>query len=71
MRERVSAMGLPAGTTVCTFHALAVRLLREFADRMGLDRSFSIYDDSDQKAAMRQALKVAELDSQSNPPGKL
>lgn len=71
MRERIEAMGLPGGTTVCTFHALAVRLLREFAEEAGLDRNFSIYDDSDQKAAMRQALEAAELDSKSNPPGRL
>ena len=69
MRERISAIGHARGSTVCTFHALAVRLLREFADLAGIAPNFSIYDDADQKTAMRDAIAALELDSKTNLPG--
>lgn len=30
--------------TVCTFHSLCARLVRHYADRLGLPRTYSIYD---------------------------
>lgn len=71
MKERVLSLDVPRGVTICTFHALAARLLREFHDLAQLPANFSIYDTADQKAAMREALKVAELDSQNFPPVRL
>ncbi len=71
MRDRLAKMGLPKGSTICTFHSLAARLLREFSDIAGLPPGFSIYDDADQKAAMREALKRCELDSKTYPPARL
>lgn len=49
MRERITRLlGLePSGMWVGTFHAIGARLLRRHADRLGWDRSFSIFD-SDQ-----------------------
>src|SRR5258708_2678491 len=32
---------------ICTFHSLGVYLLRVHADRLGLDRNFTIYDQND------------------------
>ena len=31
MRNRLEAMRIPRGSTICTFHSLCARLLREFA----------------------------------------
>ncbi len=71
MRDRLTGMRVPRGSMISTFHALAARLLREFADQAGLSAHFTIYDTADQKAAMRQSLKVLELDSQRYQPAKM
>ena len=71
MRGRLHSLQLPRGSTLCTFHSLAARLLREFSDLAGLPVDFSIYDMADQKAAMGEALKLCELDSQNFPPARM
>jgi ATP-dependent DNA helicase Rep len=50
MQERVAKlMGgrVPAGLTVCTFHALGVRIIRQEAKHCGLKPQFSILDAAD------------------------
>ncbi len=71
MRERLVNLNVPRGSTICTFHSLAARLLREFAQEVGLPSNFSIYDTTDQKAAVKQALKNCELDTQSFTPASM
>ncbi len=46
MRDRISALlgSEPAGMWIGTFHAVGARLLRRHADRLGWDRTFSIFD---------------------------
>lgn len=46
MRERIARLlgKEPAGMWIGTFHALGARLLRRHADRLGWDRTFSIFD---------------------------
>ncbi len=71
MRHRLAGMRVPRGALLCTFHSLAARLLREFATEAGLPGDFSIYDDADQKTAMREAIKVCDLDPQNFPPNAM
>ena len=49
MRDRITRLlgGEPSGMWVGTFHSVGARLLRRHADRLGWERSFSIFD-SDQ-----------------------
>ena len=64
MRERVlkiGGMGADA-VWVMTFHSTCVRILRRFADRVGYDNDFTIYDADDQKALMKQLIKKLNLD---------
>ncbi|MHC4563966.1 MAG: ATP-dependent helicase, partial [Planctomycetota bacterium] len=61
MRERVEALGVGHGATVCTFHSLCARLLRENAEAAGLGASYSIYDRDDQIRAVKEAMKRADL----------
>jgi len=70
MAGRVRALAAPRGATICTFHRLAARLLREFADRAALPANFSIYDEADQRAAVRDALAAVELDRANYPPAR-
>jgi len=46
MRDRISRLlgAEPAGMWVGTFHSVGARLLRRHADRIGWDRTFSIFD---------------------------
>jgi len=71
MRTRLHSMDIPRGTLICTFHSLCARLLREFAGRAGLSENFSIYDSSDQKAVVREALKANDLDPLTYPPARM
>lgn len=68
MRERVASLlheREARRMTVATFHALCARLIREFASRLELPPGYSIYDMSDQKNAIKQAIKQTDI-SQSN-----
>ncbi|MBN2376535.1 MAG: UvrD-helicase domain-containing protein [Sedimentisphaerales bacterium] len=71
MRQRIAAFNLPRGSTICTFHSLAARLLREFHEKADLPADFSIYDDADQRSAVRDATKKIELDPQNFPPAQM
>ena len=71
MRSRISAMGAAPGTLLSTFHSLCARLLREYSLAAGLKPSFSIYDETDRKAALREACREAELDFQLFPPARV
>jgi DNA helicase II / ATP-dependent DNA helicase PcrA len=59
MRDRVCAMleNVPARKlTICTFHALCVRILRQDINRLGYKTNFSIYDESDQLGLLRRII---------------
>jgi len=44
-----------------TFHSVCVRILRRFIDRIGYDKTFTIYDADDQKIVIRDSIKELEL----------
>ena len=54
--------------TVGTFHAFCAGLLRRDGKSIGLDSSFTIYDDEDQKNLLKQAMELADIDPRSYPP---
>lgn len=71
MRDRVLALvGEDAGRdiTLGTFHAVCSRILRIDGEAIGVPRTFTIYDDADQIAAVKQALDDLGLDPKRNPP---
>ncbi len=65
MRERVNRLAGVQGDSVwvSTFHSMCVRILRRYIDRLGYDRSFTIYDTDDQKTVIKGVLKQLDLDS--------
>lgn len=69
MKQRVEAMGVSRGATVCTFHSLCARLLREFSIESGLGGNFSIYDRDDQVKLVKEAMADLEIPSDRIPPG--
>jgi DNA helicase-2/ATP-dependent DNA helicase PcrA len=56
------------GLVVSTFHSLCVRILREFAPRIGYTSQFSILDPSDQEGIVREILKLINIDSKKFDP---
>jgi DNA helicase-2/ATP-dependent DNA helicase PcrA len=54
-----------------TFHALSARMLRREADLLPFTRDFVIYDETDQAALIRQALKDLNLDLKQYTPGRM
>lgn len=73
MRERVAKIiGQPAeGLWLGTFHALGARMLRRFADRVGLQSNFSILDTDDQLRLLKQIMEAANIDAKRWPPKAL
>lgn len=72
MRERVDAL-VPGARRpmVRTFHSFCARMLREYADLVGLDPSYTIYDMGDQRAALKQALAELNLDPTHFSPDRI
>jgi DNA helicase-2/ATP-dependent DNA helicase PcrA len=59
MRERIEKLtgGRARGMWVGTFHATCARLLRMYAEKVGLGRDFVIFDDNDQRTLVSRVLK--------------
>lgn len=53
---------------LCTFHSLGVRLLREFGERIGLKKEFTILDTDDQKKVIRTILKELNISEKNVQP---
>ncbi len=54
--------------TVGTFHSFCARLLRREGEAIGLSRNYSIFDDDDQIAAIKQCLEKAGYNPKDYPP---
>src|SRR5207244_11269978 len=46
---------IPSRPTICTFHSLCVRILRQHIEKLGYQRNFVIYDESDQLGVIRKS----------------
>ncbi|MEM0915258.1 MAG: UvrD-helicase domain-containing protein, partial [Planctomycetota bacterium] len=74
MRERLHGLltdRQAKALQVSTFHALCAKLIRIYADRLGLPPGYSIYDTADQKAAVKQALTDLEINTKNFPPAQV
>lgn len=65
MKERVEKLvGIGSDAIwVTTFHSSCVRILRRFADKIGYDNNFSIYDSDDSKSLMKDVCKRLNIDT--------
>ncbi len=70
MAERMRRLEV-AGVTCSTFHSFCARLLRIHGRQAGLQPNFSIFDDSDQESAMKQALQRVNLSADNFTPGNM
>lgn len=65
MRDRVDQLvGFGSESIwVATFHATCVKILRRYAERLGYDNHFTIYDTDDQKTVMKDVCKRLQIDT--------
>ncbi len=50
---------------VSTFHAMCAKMLRRDIEKLGYKRSFTIYDDDDQKSVLKNTLKTLDIDDKA------
>src|SRR5450755_3209901 len=71
--EKILGHSTLAKPTLATFHSFCVRVLRRDIEAMrvngvGLTKTFAIYDETDQQAVVKQALKRLAIDDKSLKP---
>ena len=74
LKERLGRMlgeEVAADVWASTFHSACVRILRRDIDRLGFDRSFTIYDSDDSKRVIKDIIKELELEEKSFPPREM
>jgi superfamily I DNA/RNA helicase len=57
--------------TICTFHSLCVRILRQHIEHLGYKRNFVIYDESEQLAAVKKILSGISAKGEKTDPGAI
>ena len=69
LKERLSVLLGPEAQDIwaMTFHSACCRILRREIERMGYDRSFTIYDSSDSERLMKDVIKDMGLDDKTFP----
>ena len=71
MARRVDALLAPAGLRaplIATFHSACVRILRAHGEAIGLPRHFTIYDEDDRVALVKECMKEGELADRTFTP---
>jgi DNA helicase-2/ATP-dependent DNA helicase PcrA len=63
MRRRVQALVPGSRVLIATFHSFGVRMIRRYGERFGLERNFTIYDQTDRLKVIKTALESADIDA--------
>ena len=71
MRRRVEQVVPGNRVWVSTFHSMGARLLRQYADKLNIDKNFTIYDQDDRTKLVRDALAGAGIDDVKFSPERL
>src|SRR5499427_10058791 len=80
MQERVSKLlpkrkGVdgkkPERPTICTFHSLCVKILRQHIEKLGYKRNFVIYDESEQLSVVKKILAQISAKGEKTDPGAI
>ncbi len=73
LKTRLSAKLGDVGNDVwaSTFHSSCVKFLRRDIDKIGYDKSFVIFDTSDQQTLLKECLKELDIDSKQYSPKAL
>jgi superfamily I DNA/RNA helicase len=55
--------------TICTFHSLCVRILRQHIEKLGYKKNFVIYDASEQLSTVKKILAAISVKGEKTDPG--
>ncbi|HEX4263984.1 MAG TPA: UvrD-helicase domain-containing protein [Verrucomicrobiae bacterium] len=61
----------PERPTICTFHSLCVRILRQHIEKLGYKRNFVIYDESEQLSAVKKILAQISAKGEKTDPSAI
>src|SRR5260370_40215567 len=69
MRERLHGLlGAQASRLwIATFHSACARILRQDIERLGYQRNFTVFDESDAASTLNRAIEAANLPGVPNP----
>ncbi len=71
MRSRVAGLAPGEQVWVSTFHRFGARLLRQYADHVGLTPNFTIYDTSDSKQTLKRVIEVGKFNTLHYTPDRI
>lgn len=71
MKRRVEELVPNSRAWISTFHSFGVRMLRQYAEQLGLDKNFTIYDMKDRNQLIKEVLALANVDSQHFTPDRI
>ena len=73
MRERAADLMRTSGdqVTISTFHSFCARVLRRHGELLGLDKDYTIYDQSDQTSLVKRAMEENNINDKQFSPGKI
>jgi superfamily I DNA/RNA helicase len=57
--------------TICTFHSLCVRILRQHIEKLGYKRNFVIYDESEQIGAVKKIMAQISAKGEKTDPAAI
>src|SRR6266550_3399965 len=69
--SRVQGQGGEGRPTICTFHSLCVRILRQHIEKLGYKRNFVIYDESAQISAIKKILVRISAKGEKTDPAAI
>jgi superfamily I DNA/RNA helicase len=61
----------PQRPTICTFHSLCVRILRQHIERLGYKKNFVIYDQSEQISTVKKILSHISAKGEKTDPAAI
>ena len=68
MRERVEKLvGETRGMWILTFHAMSLRIIREYYEVVGYEKNFTVYDTVDTKTLIKNIMKDLSIDPKRMP----
>src|SRR3977135_4120976 len=70
-RNRSEPSAQDTRPTICTFHSLCVRILRQHIEKLGYKRNFVIYDESEQLGAIKKILAQISAKGEKTDPAAI
>jgi DNA helicase-2/ATP-dependent DNA helicase PcrA len=71
MQRRVAELAPGGRVWLSTFHRFGARLLRQYADYIGLEPNFTIYDTADARQTIKRVIEAREINTLNYSPERL